>query len=99
MEHSAVLLTCIKVPHGFKTLFCDYSIICLKRPLKRKPKIRFLRRIIAKCRPKVLQNAPMKHSAVLLICIKEPYGFKAVVLSIFEWLLKTDVTAYALMCA
>ena len=33
-----------------------------------------------------------EHSAVLLICIKLPHGFKTFGLSIFEWLLKTGFT-------
>ena len=31
MEHSAVLLTCIKLPHGFKTLFCLFLSVCLRQ--------------------------------------------------------------------
>ena len=37
---------------------------------------------------KVLQNAPMEHSAVNLVCIKLLNGFKIFVLSSFEWPLK-----------
>ena len=44
----------------------------------------FSRSIIAKCRSKVLQNAPTY--------IKLPFVFKTFVLSIFEWLLKTGFT-------
>ena len=33
-----------------------------------------------------------EHSAILLICIKQPHGFKTFVLSIFEWPLKTGFT-------
>ena len=36
-----------------------YSKACLKRPLKKKTKNRLSRPIIAKCRSKVLQNAPL----------------------------------------
>ena len=48
--------------------------------------------IIAKCRSKVLQNAPKEHSAILLTFVKLPFVFKTCVLSIFEWLLKTGFT-------
>ena len=41
---------------------------------------------------KILQNAPREHSAILLTFIKLPFVFKAFVLSIFEWLLKTGFT-------
>ena len=34
----------------------------------------------------------MEHSAVLLTCIKLPRGLKTLVLSIFEWPLKTGFT-------
>ena len=37
----------------------------------------------------------MEHSAVLLTCIKLPYGFKTFVLSILEWPLKTGFTLNA----
>ena len=41
---------------------------------------------------KVLHNAPVEHSAVLLTCIKVPPGFETFVLSIFDWVLKTGFT-------
>ena len=40
----------------------------------------------------VLQNAPREHSAILSTFIKLPFVFKAFVLSIFEWPLKTGYT-------
>ena len=64
----------------------------LKRPPKKKTKNWFSRPIIAYCRSKVLQNAPSKHSAILLTFIKLPFVFKTFILSIFEWLLKTGFT-------
>ena len=42
--------------------------------------------------PKVLQNAPREHSAILSTCIKLPSLFKIFVLSIFEWPLMTGFT-------
>ena len=38
---------------------------------------------------KILQNAPVEHSAVLLTCIKLSHGFKTFVLSFLKWSLKT----------
>ena len=46
------------------------------------------------CRSKVLQNALLEHSAILLTCIKLPSVFKTLVLSIFEWPLKTGFTVF-----
>ena len=78
--------------------FCiSYSQTCLKRPLKKKT-IFFLIPIIAKCRPKVLQNAPREHSAILLTFIKLPFVSKIFVLSISEWLLKTVCAQCDLGC-
>ena len=44
----------------------------------------------------VLQNALVEHSAILLTCIKLPYGFNTFILSIFGWPLKTGFTVYFL---
>ena len=41
---------------------------------------------------KVLQNAPREHSAILSSIIKLPFVFKAFVLSILKWPLKTGFT-------
>ena len=59
---------------------------------KRIPKIGLARPITALCRSKVLQNAPREHCAILSTFIKLPFVFKAFILSIFEWLLKTCFT-------
>ena len=72
-----------------------YSKTCLKRPLKKKTKNCFSILIIAKCRSKVLQNAPLEHSAILWTFIKLPFVFKTFVLSIFEWPLKTGFTVHS----
>ena len=69
-----------------------YNKTCLKRPLKKKAKHWFSRQIIAKCRSKVLQNAPREHSAILLSFIKLPFVVKIFVLSVFEWPFKTGFT-------
>ena len=62
-------------------VFKTYCKTCLKQPLKRKTKIGF---------QDIQSLISVEHSAVLLTCIKLPYGFKTFVMSIFEWPLKTD---------
>ena len=52
--------------------------------------------IFAQCRSKVLQNAPREHSAILLTFIKLLFVFKAIVLYIFEWPLKTGFTVFSI---
>ena len=43
-----------------------------------------------------MQNAPKENSAKLLIFIKLRFVFKTIVLSIFEWPLKSGFTVIAL---
>ena len=74
-----------------------YFLIQLKKAVlwghsKKTETNRFSRPIITYCKSKVLQNAPVEHSAVLLTCIKLPHGFKTFDLSIFEWRLTTGFT-------
>ena len=54
----------------------------------------FSRPIIAQCRSKVVQNAFLGHSAILLTFIQLPFVFKTFVLSIFEWPLHTGFTVF-----
>ena len=49
---------------------------------------------MAKCRSKVLQNVPREHSAIFSTFIKLPFVFKTIVLSIFEWPLKTALLVF-----
>ena len=81
-----------------------YSKTCLKRPLKRRPKLVFKTnyhlmqvKSIAECSlehsgQKYCRMLPREHSAILSTCIKPTYIFKNFVLSIFEWPLKTGFT-------
>ena len=78
-----------------------YSKTCLKRPLKNDTKNWVSIPIIAKCRSKVLQNAPIQkycrmlqweHSAILLTSIKLQLSIKSLDLSIFKWSFKTGFT-------
>ena len=66
--------------NNWKGFAFAYSKICLKRPLKRRPKI------------EISRQKTVEHSVVLLTCIALPHGFKTFVLSIFEWPLKTGFT-------
>ena len=72
--------------------FTVYSKPCIKQPLKKETKNWFSRLIFAKCRSKVLQNAPREHYAILSTLIKLAFVFKTFVLSFFEWVLKTGFT-------
>ena len=65
----------------FKILSFYYSKTCLKGPLKMETKTWFSRQILAKCRSKVLQNAPREHSAILSNFIKLQFVFKTFILS------------------
>ena len=47
---------------------------------------------------KVLQNAPMEHSAVLLTCIKLPHGSKTFVLSIFSGCFRQVLLYLSIYC-
>ena len=77
----------------FPAQFCLMITVTVKPALsshsKIRPKIGFQD---AKCRSKVLQNAPREHSAILSTFIKLPFVFKTFILSIFEWPFKTGFT-------
>ena len=64
----------------------NYSITCLKWPLKKKTKNMFFKTDYRLMQVKVL------HSAILSTFIKLPFVIKIFVLSIFEWPLKTGFT-------
>ena len=72
-----------------------YSKTCLKRPLKKKTNSVF-KTDCHLMQVKVLQNAPKEHSAILSTFIKLPFVFKTIVLSVFEWALKTGFTVFKL---
>ena len=71
---------------------CSYSKTCLKRPLKKKTKIGFQDRILLNVGQKYCRMLQGEHSAILSTFIKLPFVIKILVLSIFEWLLKTGFT-------
>ena len=80
LKHSAL---------GFSGDKATYSKTCLKQPLiKRPPKKVF------KANTHLMQVKSNAKCSVLLNCIELPLGFKAFVLSIFEWPFKTGFTVF-----
>ena len=71
---------------------CQYSKMCLKRPLKNQTKIGFQDQLSLFAGQKYCRMLQGEHSAILLTFNKLPFVFKTFVLSIFEWPLKTDFT-------
>ena len=75
---------------------------CLRRPLKKKTKIGFQDRLSLNAGQKYCRMLPLEHSAILSTFIKLPFVIKIfvikiffysdIVLSIFEWPLKTGFT-------
>ena len=58
----------------------------------KKTKIGFQDQISLNAGQKYCRMLPLEHSAIISTFIKLPFVFKAFVLSIFEWPLKTDFT-------
>ena len=52
------------------------------------------RPVIAYCRSKVLQNAEMEHSAILLTFIKLPFVIRYLFFLYFEWAFCTGFTVF-----
>ena len=69
-----------------------YSKTCFKQPLKRKNKIGFQDRFLFNAGQKFCRMLQWEHSAILLTFIKLPFVIKILVLSNFDWPLKTDFT-------
>ena len=89
---SARAQRCMGYLYFGKEQVSDYSKTCLKRPLKKIPKLVFktdyrLMQVKKYCR--MLQG---EHSAILSTFIKVPFVINILVLSIFEWPLKTGFT-------
>ena len=68
-----------------------YSKICLKRPLKKKTKIGYQDQLLLNAGQKYCRMLQRKHSAILSTFIKLKFVIK-ILLSIFEWPLKTGLT-------
>ena len=62
---------------------------CLKRPLSKRPKIRFQDQLSLNAGQKYCRMCQGEHSAILSTFLKLPFVIKIIVLSIFEWPLKT----------
>ena len=61
----------------------DYSKTCLKRPLKRRPKIGFQDGLLLNVGQKYCRMLQGEHSAILLTFIKLPFVFKTFVFVYF----------------
>ena len=73
-------------------LRCLYSKTCLKQPLKKKTKVGFQDPYSLYAGQKYCRMLQGEHSAILSTFMKLSFVFKTVVLSIFEWPLKTGFT-------
>ena len=95
--HNTLQILCIIHCRSFLNCL-TYTIFTLNtvKPVfsdqTKEDQVMFSRPIIAKCRSKVLQNAPVEHSAVLSTCVKIPNGFQTFVLTSLQWPLKTGST-------
>ena len=74
----------------------EYSKTCQKRPLKRTPKIGFQYRSSLNRGQKYCRMLQGEHSAILWTFIKLQFPIKSLVMSIFKWPLKTDLTVVIL---
>ena len=89
-EHSAILLTFIKLPFVIKIFVL--SIFCVKRPLSKRLKIGFQDQLSLNAGQMYCRILQGEHSAIVLTFIKLPFVIKIFVLSIFEWPLYTGLT-------
>ena len=69
-----------------------YNKTCLKRPLKKDRTWFFQDRLSYNAGQKYCRMLQGEHFAMLLTSIKLPFAIKTLVLSIFEWQLKTGFT-------
>ena len=83
-----------RVYHQFHKV--QYSKTCLKRPLKRRPKIGTQDRLLLNAGKKYCRMLQREHPAILSTFIKLPFAIKIFVLSNFEWPLKTGFTVNVL---
>ena len=86
---------CSKISNPFS--FCSqlkYSKTCLKRPLKKNTKIGFQDSLSLNTGQKYCKMLQGEHSAILSTFTKVPLVINILVLSIFEWPLKTGFTVF-----
>ena len=74
------------------TMLCHYSKTCVKRPLSKRPEIGFQDQLLLNAGQKYCRMLQGEHSAILSTFIKLLFVIKIVVLSIFQWPLKTGFT-------
>ena len=77
-----------------------FSKTCVKRPVKKRPKLGFQDKLSLNAGQKYCRMLQGEHSAILLTYIKQPSIIKIFVLFIFEWpfntgFKRTDVSSEA----
>ena len=75
--------------HSNHMVFSTYSKTCLKQPLTKRSKIGFQDQLSLNAGQKYCRMLQWEHSAIHSTGVKLPFVFKIIVLSIFEWPLKT----------
>ena len=80
----------------FFNFLCNTVKPVLSGSSKRRPKIGFQDRLSLNVGQKHCGMFQGEHSAILLTCIKLPFVSKTLVLSTFEWPLKTGFTVFSL---
>ena len=80
------------IPKRIDIIIMGYSKTCAKQPLSKRPKNWISIPIIAKCRSKVLQNAPRRAFCNTFDFIKLPFVIQTFVVSGFEWGFYTGFT-------
>ena len=81
-----------KVKFHIEKILYLYSKTCLKRPLKKKTKISFQDLLSIYAGQEYCRMLQREHSAILSTFIKLSFVIKTIVLSVFEWPLKTSFT-------
>ena len=74
-----------------------YSKTCLKRPLKKNIKIGFKDQLKLNAGQKYCRILQGEHSAIFSTFIKVPFVINILVLSIFQWQLKTGFTVHGVI--
>ena len=94
------VVLCLSIVFYTRPVFLCMSIqcsrTCLKRPLRKKTKIGFQYRLSLNAGQKYCRMLQWEHFAILSTFIKLPFDIKILVLSIFEWPLKTGFTVISL---
>ena len=70
-----------------------FSKTCIKWPLSKRPKIGFQAQLLLHTGQKYCRMLSLEHSAILSTFIKQPFVIQILVLSVFEWPLKTGYSS------